>query len=212
MRIVCFSDTHGMHRDIEIPDGDILIFAGDMCDLDESSDKLNFDRLIDFNAFLGELPHRHKVVVCGNHDWAFEKDPALAQSLMTNCIYLQDSGCEIEGLNFWGSPWQPYYGGWAFNLPRGDQLRNKWKKIPKNTDILVTHSPPKGIGDFIKPGRHEGCEDLLHAVLRIKPMLHVFGHIHEDYGMNENADTTFVNASICNFDYEPINKAIVIEI
>ena len=131
---------------------------------------------------------------------------------MSNCFYLQDSGCEIEGLKFWGSPWQPVYGGWAFNLPRGEELREKWEMIPLTTDILVTHCPPKGIGDFIKPGRHEGCEDLLNAVLRIKPKLHVFGHIHEDYGLHKHEHTTFVNASICNFDYEPINPAIVVDI
>lgn len=206
MRIVCFSDTHGMHRDFEIPAGDVLVFAGDMCGLS------NLNCLTDFNDFMGELPHRHKIVVCGNHDWAFEKEPEKAQMLMTNSIYLQDSGCEIDGLNFWGSPWQPEFGRWAFNLPRGIQLREKWLKIPENTDVLVTHSPPMGIQDLVVTGMHEGCDELLDVIKKIKPKLHVFGHIHEAYGMQIVGKTIFVNTSICTFNYEPTNPVIVVDI
>ncbi|MCD4657357.1 MAG: metallophosphatase domain-containing protein [Planctomycetes bacterium] len=206
MKIVCISDTHGMHRDFEIPNGDVLVFAGDMCSIG------NLDDISDFNAFLGKLPHKHKVVVCGNHDWAFEREPEQARSLMTNCIYLQDEGCEIDGMKFWGSPWQPEFGKWAFNLPRGVKLCEKWSKIPSDIDILVTHSPPFGICDLVVTGRNEGCEELLEVVQHIKPRLNVFGHIHEAYGKFTNEHTIFANASICTFDYRPTNPAIVIDL
>ncbi len=204
MNIVCISDTHGMHRDFDIPNGDVLVFAGDMCSVG------NLDDISDFNTFLGELPHKHKVVVCGNHDWAFEREPVIAQALLTNCIYLQDEGCEIDGLKFWGSPWQPEFGKWAFNLPRGVKLREKWAKIPSDTDVLVTHSPPFGICDLVVTDRNEGCEELLKVIQKIKPKLHVFGHIHEAYGKFTDEHTIFVNASICTFDYKPVNSAIIV--
>ena len=131
---------------------------------------------------------------------------------MTNCKYLQDEGCKIEGFHFWGSPWQPEFGRWAFNLPRGEKLREKWDEIPDNTDVLITHSPPYGIKDLVVTGKHEGCEELLKVVFRIKPKLHIFGHIHEDYGKQVEQGITFVNASICNFDYESLNNPIVVDI
>ena len=206
MRVVCISDTHGMHRDYNIPNGDVLVFAGDMCSIG------NLDDITDFNTFLGELPHKHKVVVCGNHDWAFEREPSLARALLTNCIYLQDEGCEIDGLKFWGSPWQAEFCKWAFNLPRGIKWREKWAKIPTDTDVLITHGPPFGICDLVVTGRNEGCEELLKVVQHIKPKLHVFGHIHEGYGRTTIDGTEFVNASCCTGWYAPTNAPIVIEL
>ena len=56
--------------------------------------------------------------------------------------YLEDSGVEIAGTRWWGSPWQPEFNSWAFNLPRGEPLSEKWALIPDDVDVLVTHSPP----------------------------------------------------------------------
>jgi predicted phosphohydrolase len=206
LRIVAVSDTHNCHREIDIPDGDILVHAGDI------SIEGNVEDLRDFNDFLGELPHRHKIVVCGNHDFCFERQPAEARAAITNAIYLQDSGVEVEGLKFYGSPWQPWFYDWAFNLPRGEPLRDKWALIPEDTDILITHSPPQGHGDKTFRGDYAGCEDLLRRVEEIKPKYHVFGHIHEGYGVTSGAHTTFVNACICTVEYRPTNKPIVFEI
>jgi Icc-related predicted phosphoesterase len=119
---------------------------------------------------------------------------------------------EIEGLTVYGSPWQPEFGSWAFNLPRGHQLRNKWRLIPPNTDILVTHGPPKGILDMTPRGESVGCEDLRHRLGAIAPKLHVFGHVHRGYGETAQADTHFVNASICDESYKPVNPPVVVEL
>jgi Icc-related predicted phosphoesterase len=167
-----------------------------------------------FDAFLGTLPHRHKVVIAGNHDFAFEKRPAEARALLTHCIYLQDSEATVEGVRIWGSPWQPWFYDWAFNLKRGPQIRAKWDLIPEGIGILVTHGPPLGHGDEVPRAfgsEKVGCADLLEAVRRVKPRYHVFGHIHEGYGITKEGPTTFVNASLCDAAYRPVNPPLVLD-
>lgn len=204
MRVVCLSDTHTMHSKVTVPEGDILIHAGDFTSTGQP------EEIAEFNRWLGTLPHKHKVVVAGNHDFLFERAPKVAWGLLSNAHYLEDSGICIEGLNIWGSPWTPAFGNWAFNLPRsGKEIRGKWEMIPNKIDVLVTHGPPLGRGDYL-PERREyvGCSKLKRAVKRINPRLHVFGHIHEGYGRAGK----FVNASICNAQYAPVNPPIVVEL
>ena len=189
MKIVCISDTHARHHLSTVPDGDILVHAGDLTSHGDLEDVESFDR------WLGTLPHRHKVVICGNHDFCFQNQADRARARITNAIYLEDTGCEIEGLTFYGSPWQPWYGGWAFNLPRGEALAEKWAMIPDRLDILITHGPPEGILDTTNRGDRAGCRDLLLRVWEVKPRLHVFGHIHEAAGRVEIEEMICVNAS-----------------
>jgi predicted phosphodiesterase len=218
MRVVCVSDTHRRHEKLEMPGGDLLLHAGDITRHGEREDVEAFD------AWLGSLPYRHKVVIAGNHDFLFQQEPRLAQSLITNAVYLEDSGATVEGLRVWGSPWQPWFFDWAFNLRRGQPLREKWELIPPGTDLLLTHGPPHGILDQVQKvtskvigavtgqGDHVGCEELLLAVKRLKPRLHVFGHIHEAYGVVEQDGTTFVNASSCDLGYKPVNPPVVLDL
>jgi hypothetical protein len=109
---------------------------------------------------------------------------------------LEDESAIVAGVKIYGSPWQPYFGGWAFNLRRGEPLAAMWAKIPDNTDILVTHSPPEGILDRNRWGEPCGCRDLLARVREVQPRLHIFGHIHEAAGQSHDAGTTFVNAAV----------------
>jgi predicted phosphodiesterase len=206
LRIVCISDTHARHQELAMPAGDILVHGGDLTRLGEEEDIVEFDR------WLGTLPYRHRLVIAGNHDFLFEQAPERARRLITNAIYLQDEGVAIEGLRFWGSPWQPWFYDWAFNLPRGEALAVKWRLIPPGTDVLATHGPPMGIGDRTILGEHVGCADLLAAVQRLEPRLHVFGHIHEGYGLTRLGETIFVNACSCDIAYRPVNPPIVVEI
>ncbi len=188
MRIVCVSDTHGYHRRAVVPDGDILVHGGDLTRHGSLED------VDDFNAWLGSLPHKHKVVICGNHDWCFQKTPAEARARITNAIYLEDEGCEIEGLKFYGSPWTPLFFDWAFMLSEVE-LFEKWALIPAGLDVLITHGPPHGILDVTNRNELAGSVTLIERVRTTKPRLHVFGHIHEAAGRYDDADTTFVNAS-----------------
>lgn len=207
MRIVAFSDTHGQHDALDIPDGDLLIFAGDMCRLG------NLDEVRFFNAYLASLPHQYKVVVAGNHDWPFEYDVTQARKALSAAYYLQDETIEIGGFKIYGSPWQPEFHSWAFNLPRGESLQQKWAQIPTDTDILVTHCPPFLTLDRVLNEERVGCEMLQQTVEKIvKPKLHVFGHIHESYGIVEKAGTTYINACVCNERYRLFNQPIVFDL
>ena len=192
MKLVIVSDTHGYHRNMTIPAGDVYVHAGDLTTMG------SLENAAELNDYLGALPHPHKVVIAGNHDWCFEREPERAQALMTGAIYLQDESVTIDGIKFYGSPWQPWFYDWAFNLKRGKDIAEKWAMIPEDTDVLVTHGPPRGFGDRTFDGRNEGCDDLLVRVRQIKPKLHIFGHIHEAAGQWEEGGTTFINA--CMWD------------
>jgi predicted phosphohydrolase len=206
LRLVCMSDIHSLTPVVPIPEGDVLIIAGDICGYG------TLDELKAFDAFLCGLPHPHKLLVAGNHDWPFARVPQQAIALLRNATYLKDSGIEIDGLKFWGSPWQPEFFNWAFNLPRGAPLARVWAQIPEDTDVLITHGPPYGILDRIDDGEHVGCEELRATLPRVRPRVHVFGHIHEDYGVLEQDGTTFINASLCDGRYRPVNAPIVIDV
>lgn len=214
VRVVVLSDTHNMHRYVEVPEGDILIHAGDICQsLGQRASRRAFQNrktLTDFNAWLGTLPHKHKVVIAGNHEFLCQENREEAERILSNAIYLQDSGVRLGGLYFWGSPWQPEYGGWAFNLPTGAPLQKKWEQIPDHTDVLITHGPPRGILDC--NGYLEcGCDDLLKAVERVKPALHVFGHIHAAAGSLLQEGTQFINAALVDEDYNIVHAPTVWE-
>src|SRR5512135_2235582 len=124
MRVVCLSDTHNRHEALLVPDGDLLLHAGDATMRGTESEIAAFDE------WLGSLPHRDKVVVAGNHDFLFQTEPAAARRLLRNAVYLEDSGVTISGVTIWGSPWQPWFMDWAFNLPRGAPLKAVWDRIP----------------------------------------------------------------------------------
>lgn len=206
-RLVILSDTHNRHDLITVPHGDILVHCGDFTGLGEMPE------LLRFSGWFHELPHTHKVLIAGNHDRLLEKDFGLGSRLFwkKDEHYLLDSGVELMGLLFWGSPWQPEFNSWAFNLRRGEELRHKWSLIPEGTDVLMTHGPPLGIRDELKCG-NVGCADMWDALNRVKPRLHCFGHIHEGYGVTRGAPTTFVNAAICDGAYRPNRKPIVLDL
>lgn len=211
MRIVAVADTHTFESDLgSIPDGDVFIHAGDILRgglLDELEGPA---------AWIRQLPHAHKIVIAGNHDWCFERDRAAAVDVLGEGVtYLQDSGCEIGGLQFWGSPWQPEFNSWAFNLRRGAEIAAKWQLIPSDCDVLITHGPAEGYGDQCDMAVRAGCADLLRAMDRIRPTLHLFGHIHQDGGLTKSGWTTHANVTTweCErgatvIDVEEVSKTV----
>lgn len=211
MRIVFISDTHNQLSKLTVPDGDVLVHCGD------ATFHGNRSEVHHFGDQMRALPHRTKVFVAGNHDLSFQDAPTYArQWLGDDIVYLQDSSVRIDGTSFYGTPWQPEFGGWAFNLPRGHALANKWALIPAGVDVLITHGPPAGIGDMTPRGEAVGCHDLLEAVKRVQPKIHAFGHIHEGYGVQPHnvhgLTTVFINAASCNGQYEPRNAPIVMDL
>ncbi len=202
LRVVCLSDTHLRHG--PVPMADILLHAGDM------TARGSAEELMAFNSWLGTLPHLYKIVVAGNHDVIFHQQPKIAQTLLTNATYLQDQLAVVEGLRIWGSPWQPEFRSWAFNVPRGPHLRAIWERIPQNLDFLVTHAPPAGICDRTVDGESIGCTDLRDVVGARRPRVHIFGHVHEARGIHTENGTIFVNASICHWgDADPRSPIVL---
>ena len=211
MIIDCISDLHGSYPALD--GGDLLIVAGDLTARDYLGE------LILFADWLERQDYKKKIVVAGNHDNLLQEkridfDPA---------EYLCDSGTEFEGLTIWGSPWTRYFEGMnpsccAFTKNTEEELAEKWRLIPSGIDILVTHSPPAGILDQTERKYRVGSTALREQLLRIKPRLHVFGHIHEAHGQdreewgNKDGSTTYVNAAHMNRDYKPVNKPIRIEL
>lgn len=205
MKIVCISDTHNRHKKLNIPNADILIHAGDFS-------TSNINSIISFNEWLGLLPHKHKIIIAGNNDILFEKDSIRAKELITNAIYLEDSGIQINGFNIWGSPVSPKFSNKAFNRSRGQEIKKHWDMIPKEIDILITHTPPLGILDKTFFGYHAGCKDLLGCINKIKPKISIFGHIHHSYGIEKINEITFVNASMINELNLTRSNPIIIEL
>ena len=225
MRFVCISDTHGLHRSLAsyLPEADGIIHAGDFTNVGKMEECIS--ALGWFNA----LPYKHRIIIAGNHDMFMDPDHADQPSSISaiNAIlpvaegfhYLWNSGCEIEGIKFWGSPQQPAFFNWAFNVPRGTPLRLHWENIPEGTDVLITHGPAYGLVDKCPnfadprgPWVSVGCNDLAKKIRRIKPRVHVCGHVHAGYGHAFLAETLYLNASICTERYAPTNKPLVFDI
>jgi Icc-related predicted phosphoesterase len=210
VRLVCVSDTHNRAEGIDIPEGDVLLHAGDLTGHGEAAEVARAAR------WLASLPHAHKVVVAGNHDFLFQKQPEQARALLTQVpglVYLEDSEATVAGLRIHGTPWQPWFHDWAFNLPRqGSELARVWSRVPAGIDVLLAHSPAHGILDLTSDGRAVGCELLRAELLRIRPRLHVFGHIHEAHGDVTVDGTRHVNASICDLRYRPVQAPVVVDL
>lgn len=215
--IVTISDTHGLHDRIEVPDGDILIHAGDFSNTGQKHE------IEDFLSWFGSQPHQWRILIAGNHDKG--TDPARKERCykdlsdyfkklcdLHDIILLNDSSCDVwdnEGniIKIWGSPVQPTFGyNWAWNRNRGEAIKKHWDKIPAGMDVVVTHGPAYGYGDRCTYGNQRaGCEELLKALARVKPKMHVSGHIHEDRGVyiDEVGEITFVNTSSLTLRYAP---------
>lgn len=206
LTLVLLSDTHELHREVDVPHGDILLHAGDFTLFSKSLAAVE-----DFNAWLGELPHRHKIVVPGNHEYFLEADPS-RRSLLSSAVVLIDERTEIEGLRIWGSPATPLYGG-AFGMSSARDRERRYAGIPEGTDVLITHGPPYGILDSA-PGTHvhSGGPELREAVERIRPRLHVFGHIHGAYGFESTENTVFANVALSGKFCDLVKPPLVLKI
>ena len=201
MRILHLSDTHGKHHLLEnLPRADLIIHSGDVSWAGTGKE------IVDFVEWFGALHYQYKIFIAGNHDYSLDRKKAerIQRFLPENCYYLYNSGITIEGLKFWGIP-----------LFLSDDIAGRFsqiaEQIPFDTDVLITHQPPCGILDFANRTTY-GCPDLLQVVLKIQPRYHLFGHIHDAYGIQKTAHTTFVNSALLNENYELTNEPVVVEI
>lgn len=211
MKLCFISDIH-LERP-NIPECDILCVTGDLTFRGTKNELESVAAY--FRKLLKKDIVKKIVFIAGNHDLTFETKREWAESFfkMDNVIYLQDNSIELDGLIIYGSPWQPEFCDWGFNLPRGEKLTEKWALIHDKVDILLTHGPPFGILDVVtKTWERVGCSDLMNRVDKVKPLIHAFGHIHCGYGVRQINDTLFINSSICDELYKPTNLPIIVEL
>jgi Icc-related predicted phosphoesterase len=212
-KITFISDTHNKHKHLTskgmgniLGSGDILVHAGDCTSMGQKHE------INEFLKWFSNTDFEHKIFIAGNHDFGFEKETDIDQQFKDlGVTYLFDNDITIDGIKFYGSPWQPEFYNWAFNLPRGEELAAKWEKIPDDVDILITHGPAYGILDYAPIGGHVGCEELYRKIVEVKPKIHVCGHIHDSYGQKSMGGIEFLNASTLNDRYEYAHKPIVVE-
>ena len=210
MKIWLISDTHGKHEELLIPDHiDMVISAGD-----GGTYKNPYECKADLHRFLtwfNNLPIKHKVYIPGNHDTAMEAG-LIEEEIYQEVYILKHESIEIDGVKIFGSPYTPAFYDWAYNSTE-EELVELWKDIPNDLDILVTHGPPLGILDKCQDGYRAGCRHLLYEVERANPKYHVFGHIHEDGGKEEEHNgTKFINASTLDLRYQHHNDGQIIQI
>lgn len=231
MKVTLISDTHAKHNMVgkDLPGGDLLIHAGDFMTSGYSPMEA-----IMFFKWLDEIKNYDtKVFIAGNHDRWMQDEPQDAKGMLTGyktIDYLEDERMELwfseeqdHQISIYGSPWQPEFYNWAYNLPRaGEELKAKWDAIPADVDILITHGPAQTYLDTSGAPYNTpllGCELLKERVELIRPKIHVCGHIHGGYGHYYNGHTHFFNASMLNeryeyahepftFDWDPITNEI----
>jgi Icc-related predicted phosphoesterase len=206
VKLVLISDTHCQHDKVQIEKCDVLVHAGDL------SYRGTEDEITPALVWLQKQPAEFVVLIAGNHDWLFERNPVLARTLLSQypkIKYLEDESVTLHGVKFWGSPYTPEFCNWAFNANQAE-IKPHWDAIPDDTDVLVTHGPAYGLLDRAHPtGPKLGCQDLAKAVTRVGPMVHVFGHIHGGYGSQNGM---VFNASVVNESYIVKNPPHVLEI
>jgi len=221
MKLVTISDTHNQHDKICAPSGDVIIHAGDATGMGRENE------LREFIEWYSKQDSEHKIYVPGNHDIGLEDHYDERSKWFTDAgiIILNDESVVLNGVSgddfeeyeikIHGSPITPMFFNWAFMKTRGEPIMKHWAMIPDDTDILVTHGPPKGILDLVETrgsmnnGQNVGCEMLLERVKQVNPKLHIFGHIHEGAGTIKIGDTEFINASQLDERYRLAHTPIV---
>lgn len=199
MKILHLSDTHGLHHRLkELPEADIVVHSGDFCMFGEEREALDF-----LNWFC-DLPYKHKIFICGNHDECLHDNSV--DGLDENVYRLNNSSVEIEGMKFYGVPLPPLDDG----SPR---MARCYAAIPAYTDILITHTPAYGILDlddsFDGEFTHYGSRELLERVVKIHPRVHLFGHIHRQHGITGQRGIIFSNGAIMNDDYSKLKYVLL---
>ena len=216
MRVVCMSDLHNewtggtlQAKDINALKGNLLLIAGDIV-----SGTGNVAQYKSFAAWLGHLNFERIIAIPGNHDVLMEVDFDKSAGLFSHdprVTFLDQETVEYRGLKIYGEPRQPAFYNWAYNVPR-DRMKRVWDKVPKDTDILLTHGPPLGAGDLTLRGPRVGCEYQREWILKNEPRLVVHGHIHYSAGLYQLGKTTVINAACVDENRNPTQSPIVINL
>jgi Icc-related predicted phosphoesterase len=204
-RIVACSDTHGKHRDLQIPEGDVFIFAGDF----EIRNALDLWSMRDW---LHDLPHKNVVAIFGNHDFTEYMEIKYMKEAFGRVHLLFNEFVEVDGLKIWGSPYSPYFNNWAWMQP-DNMLAEIWATIPLETEIVVTHTMPYGILDGVLPRMQSvGSLTLKDRIKEVHPYIQIGGHLHESFGQYTDGKTDYYNVSVMDEQYKIVNPCTIIDI
>ena len=213
LTICAISDTHGKHREVTLPPAEVLVHCGDTVGVNSLAE------ITDFLEWFESQPHPVKLYSGGNHDGIYQRFPKEAREMVArhapSVRYLEEESIEVGGFKWFFSPYTPTFFDWYFMADRGSAIQAKWDKIPKDTQVLVTHGPPYGILDRVQDARaHQGCRNLADTIKTLPNLvLHCYGHLHLDGGHQEiHGKTTFVNAAIMDERYYPVNPPQIIQL
>lgn len=215
MRIIAIADQHGFLPDI--PACDLLLIAGDVCPVSDHTLPAQLQFLAEpFRRWLDAVPATHVVATWGNHDFIGQESPDLVPRMRWNMLV--DRAITIGGYRIYGTPWQPVFMDWAFNLTE-PQLEKKWSMIDPKTEILVCHGPPRGYGDNAlrsnRPDELVGSPSLLKRIEQVRPHLVVYGHIHNGRGRWElpgEPAVTLANVAVLNERYNLVQSPMVFDL
>lgn len=220
MRCWFISDTHTHHALLRIPaDIDAVVHCGD--ESESGNEWFNEPEAREFFDWYSDLQIPNKIFVPGNHSTAVEKGIVQPHEY-PNIHFLIHSQVQIQNVSFFGTPFTPKFFNWSYMRER-EALDAVWQTIPDKVDVLISHGPPKGILDVTRDMNshmpiHVGSKSLTrHVTERIKPLIHAFGHIHDEKGI-KNCDIkletgiTFVNCSCCDIGNRLVNHGFVLEI
>ena len=207
MRIVIISDTHGRHSELGTLSGDVLIHCGDFCDGYNNDGHV----IPQIDQWFGRQDFERILCIGGNHDFIAQSRRSAGEPVFQNAIYLEDDVYRFNDVTFYGTPWLPDLDGWAYFLS-DDQRQSKWSLIPRDTDVLITHTPPFGVLDKPRSGRSIGCPFLAAEISHLQPKLHCFGHVHASFGQCVRSMTTFVNAAMVDSQYEIRRSPVLVNL
>lgn len=221
MKIIASSDFHGYLPEIE--PCDLLLIAGDFMPVwNHDQQYQNEWAHVELRYWLENVPAKNIVAIAGNHDFIGKHNATLLRELPW--FYLDEEMIEVEGLKIYGSPMTPRFGAWEFMEPDA-MLADRWRKIPRDIDILLVHGPPYGKLDFVdgysmtkrgwEVGKSVGSGSLANQLAydnwpNLKAV--IFGHIHENYGCQMEAGVRYYNVSHVTAEYEPINDPVVVDL
>lgn len=201
-----------------VPDGDVLVHAGDLTNTGK------YVELLHVVDWMKNLPHEHKLIVCGNHELEVSGDTQLVKDIFEKdgIRVIHDEVVDIDGVKFYGQPRTPEFFDWGWMYRRGFEANQIWSGLPEGIDVVVCHGPPFGYGDVCPDytNRHKGtsaslvhvgCAEQAQRLSEVKPSFVVCGHVHFSYGPHATPwGTVVVNSSICTERYEPSNRPPVI--
>jgi len=218
MKIGFVSDTHNQRANKwGLEPCDVICHTGDFSFRGTDSEINQF--FVDASKAIKDTKAKSFICVPGNHELGVQEYESIFRQRCEDngIILLIQQGIELEGIKFYGTPFQNDFNDWAYNIADSQKLTDLYSQIPDDTEVLLTHCPPRDMLDYSPMCGNVGSPELW---ARIVPMLgklkvNAFGHIHYSHGVKEFLGTKFINAAIVSDHYNlnpEDSRMIVVEL